>query len=263
MQKLVDGIAVYQQVVYPNQKKLMLRLAKKQAPLALFITCADSRICPNLLTQTDPGDLFILRVAGNIVPAYGAVHGGEAATIEFAVSELKVRHVVLCGHSLCGAMNAVLHPEPLANLPALKSYLGHAEATRRIMAEKYPHVQDDAERLTLAVQENVLVQTENLKTHPAVASALARGELELHRWVYQLENGRVLSYVPDAGQFLPLESVNLNACQSERLQQPSRKRATHGSNTSPHTETGDLAVAAHGGNGLPRARSRRNGVASP
>ncbi|TWT45812.1 Carbonic anhydrase [Phycisphaerae bacterium RAS1] len=203
MQKLVQGVHSFQSEVFGSQRRFFERLAEGQNPLALFITCSDSRINPNLITQTAPGELFILRNAGNIVPPYGVAASGETATIEFAVAGLGVRDIIVCGHSHCGAMKGLLEPEILANMPSMKSWLAHAEATRRIVAENYSHYQNGA-RLTVAVEENVLVQLENLRTHPAVASALARKALQLHGWVYKLESGQVFSFNPAEQQFLPL-----------------------------------------------------------
>lgn len=205
MQKLVDGIHKFQANIFTSNKLLFERLAQGQQPLALFITCSDSRIDPNLLTQTKPGELFIMRNAGNIVPPYGAVLGGEAATIEFAVCVLKVKDIIVCGHSHCGAMNGLLHPEQLGELPAVRAWLTHAESTARIMRENYKHITDETPRLTATVEENVLVQLENLRTHPAVAATLARGELKLHGWVYKFETGQVFGYDAAKGQFVTVE----------------------------------------------------------
>ncbi len=175
--------------------------------MALFITCSDSRIDPNLLTQTEPGELFILRNAGNIVPAYGSHIGGEAATIEYAVCALNVKDIIVCGHSHCGAMGALLHPEQTDELPAVRQWLTHAEATSRIIRENYQHISEEAPRLTATVEENVLVQLEHLRTHPSVASALVRGDLKLHGWVYKIETGQVFAFDADERQFLPIERV--------------------------------------------------------
>lgn len=153
-----------------------------------------------LITQTGPGDLFILRNAGNIIPPHGAANGGEQATIEFAVVGLGIRDVIVCGHSRCGAMKGLLEPDSVQQMPALGTWLSHAEATRRIMREKYGHLSDNA-LLTATVQENVLVQLENLRTHPAVAAGLAKGELNLHGWVYKIETGEVFAYDVASGQF--------------------------------------------------------------
>jgi carbonic anhydrase len=201
MQKLVEGVHRFQQEVFGSQQRLFQQLAGGQSPQALFITCSDSRIDPNLLTQTEPGELFILRNAGNIVPPYGPSGGGEAATIEYAVSVLGVRDIVVCGHSHCGAMSGLLHPEQVEELPAVRGWLAHAEATARIIKENYEHITEPQARLTATVEENVLVQIENLRTHPSVLSALARRELTLHGWVYKFEAGQVFSYDAGIGQF--------------------------------------------------------------
>jgi carbonic anhydrase len=171
----------------------------------LFITCSDSRINPNLLTQTEPGELFILRNAGNIVPPYGAVQGGEAATIEFAVAGLGVKDIIVCGHSHCGAMKGLLEPPPSRDFPALTQWLSHAESTRRIVRDKYTYGEREAPwLLNVTIQENVLAQMENLRTHPVVASGLAQGTLKLHGWVYKIETGEVFGYDPESAQFLLL-----------------------------------------------------------
>lgn len=204
MQKLIEGIHRFQCEFFRPQREFFQRLAEGQRPLALFITCSDSRVNPNLITQTEPGELFIMRNAGNIVPPYGAVFGGEAATVEFAVSELHVKDVIVCGHSHCGAMQALLHLQRVEHLPAVRQWLTHAEATRRIMCEKYADRTGEA-ALTTAIEENVLVQLENLRTHPSVASGLARGEVKLHGWVYKIETGQVFAYQAEQGQFVPIE----------------------------------------------------------
>jgi carbonic anhydrase len=200
MEKLIRGLHTFQNEFFDSQQALFERLAKGQSPETLFITCSDSRINPNLLTQTEPGELFILRNAGNLVPPYGATNGGEGATIEYAVAALGVKDIIVCGHSHCGAMKGLLHPEDVATLPAVASWLKQAEATRRIIGENYADTPEE-EKLTATVKENVLVQLENLRTHPAVASALQRGDLHLHGWVYEIETGRVYGYHPESGQF--------------------------------------------------------------
>ena len=208
MQKLVEGIHQFQIDVFSKNQQLFESLAEGQQPLALFITCSDSRINPNMLTQTKPGELFILRNAGNIVPAYGTIHGGEAATIEYAVSVLGVKDIVICGHSHCGAMSGLLNPAAIEKLSAVKSWLGQAESTRRIIEENYTHITDANARLTATVEENVLVQIENLRTHPSVAAALGRRAINLHGWVYKFETGQVFSFVPECFEYLPLDRPN-------------------------------------------------------
>ena len=203
MQKLIDGVHHFQNADFRPLQGLFEKLAKGQNPDTLFITCSDSRIDPTLLTQSSPGDLFILRNAGNIVPPHGAANGGEAATIEFAVAALGVKDIIICGHSHCGAMKGLLEPQQVASLPAMSSWLSHAETTRRIVLDNYGHL--DGDRLvTATVEENVLVQLENLRTLPAVASRLVRGDLYLHGWVYKIETGEVFAFDLDSRQFVPL-----------------------------------------------------------
>lgn len=207
MKKLVQGIHQFQATIFSSQRELFKRLAEGQHPDALFITCSDSRINPNLITQTDPGELFILRNAGNIIPPYGASNGGEGATIEFAVVGLGIKDIIICGHSLCGAVKALLRPDSVrTNMPCLCAWLDHAEATRRIVLEKYSTLPPE-DLLNVAVQENVLVQLDNLRSHPAVAVGLARGTLKLHGWVYKIETGEVFSYDPLRGQFARITEV--------------------------------------------------------
>lgn len=207
MKKIVDGIHEFQKSDFQQHQDFFKGLASGQSPRALFITCSDSRIDPSRLTQTNPGELFVLRTAGNIVPPYGAVQGGEAATIEYAISALGIKNVIICGHSHCGAMAGLLALDKLDALPAVKAYLGHADATRRIMDENYRDLSDGEERLYCTVEENVLVQLDNLRTHPTVSAAIGRKELELHGWVYKFESGEVFSFDRDKHDFALLDDV--------------------------------------------------------
>jgi carbonic anhydrase len=200
MQKLVDGVHNFRREIFGPQRELFERLCEGQDPLALFITCSDSRINPNLLTQTDPGELLILRNAGNIIPPIDAGSGGEAATIELAVNAVGVSDIIVCGHSHCAAMQGLLQPEQLEAMPLLRSWLKHADQTRRIMRSRYCHLEGGA-LLTATVEENVLVQLDHLRTHPSVAAALARRKLTLHGWVYKLDTGEVFAFDPEIGQF--------------------------------------------------------------
>lgn len=220
MQKLIEGIHQFQIKSFLPLKTLFEQLAKGQNPETLFITCSDSRIDPTLLTKAQPGDLFILRNAGNIVPPHGAGNGGEAATIEFAVASLGVKNIIICGHSHCGAMHGLLHPEQVASLPAVSSWLSHAEMTRRIMRENYGHLEGDR-LLTATVEENVLVQIENLQTLPAVGSRLVRGDLHVHGWVYKIETGEVFAYDRGNGQFMKLAEYH------PQIEASVRRRTTH------------------------------------
>ncbi len=218
MQKLIQGIHQFQEVNFRPMQGLFQQLAHGQQPETLFITCSDSRIDPNLLTRSKPGELFILRNAGNIVPPHGSSASGEAATIEFAVAALGVKDIIICGHSHCGAMQGLLEPERVAKLPAVFAWLGHAESTRRIVRENYAHL-EAGPLLTATIEENVLVQLEHLRTLPAVASRLVRGDLHLHGWVYKIETGEVFAYDLASGQFVPLAAYRYDASEA-----PSRQR---------------------------------------
>lgn len=206
MQKLVNGIHKFQTEIFHSQKELFAQLAKGQNPQALLITCSDSRIDPSLITQTAPGDIFVLRNAGNIVPPYGASNGGEVATIEYAVKVLGVQDIIICGHSHCGAMGGLLNLDSLNSLPAVKNWLQHAESTRNIIEENYKDKEGE-NRLNVTIQENVLVQLENLRTHPAVSAKLSSGKLRLHGWVYKIATGEIFAYNAKEEQFLSITDL--------------------------------------------------------
>ena len=205
MSRIIKGVLSFQRRIFGTKESLFGRLARGQKPLALFITCSDSRINPNLLTLTEPGELFILRNAGNLVPAAGGPANGEEATIEYAVAHLHVRDVILCGHSHCGAVQGLLHPQALEKLPRVAAWLEHARA---ILADlPAENVLPPAERLALAIQKNVLLQLEHLRGHPPLRAALDAGALRLHGWVYHFETGQVDVYDPLTGQFVPLSDA--------------------------------------------------------
>ncbi len=208
MQKLLQGLHQFQSDYFKSHKEFFEQLARGQKPETLFITCSDSRINPNLLTQTRPGELFILRNAGNIIPSGGTNQGGEEATIEYAIAALEVRDIIVCGHSHCGAMKALLRPEDTEKLPAVRAWLKHADATRRIVEENYGDL-DPKAKLSVTVEENVLVQIENLRTLPSVAAAIKGGRVRLHGWVYKIETGEVFAYDNTAGQFTLLADKSL------------------------------------------------------
>jgi carbonic anhydrase len=203
MEKLVKGFLKFRTEVFGKKKELFTRLSKNQAPRALFITCSDSRIDPTLLTQTDPGELFILRNAGNMVPPYGSMQGGSTATIEYAMAVLRVPHIIVCGHTDCGVMKALLHPEDVRDLPAVKEWIEQAETTRRIMREHYVDL-EGKERLIKTTQENVRSQLDHLRTHPSVALLLRKKKVDLHGWVYSISTGDVWVYDFNSEQFTSL-----------------------------------------------------------
>ena len=204
MQDIVKGVHQFQQTTFGTYKELYERLSHAQAPDALFITCADSRLSPTFITHSEPGRLFLLRTAGNIVPPFGLHPGGEAATIEYALEVLNVHDIIVCGHSDCGALKALMKPpETLKHLPAVSALLNLAETTRRVMQQCYAHLEGDA-LIDTAIKEHVLVQIENLQTHPSVRARLRDGRLRLHGWMFYIGTGEVLAFNAKTGQFEPL-----------------------------------------------------------
>ena len=206
MQKLVKGIHSFRHGFFADHRQLFEQLASAgQRPETLFITCSDSRVVPNLITNAGPGELFMVRNVGNVVPRPN-LPGGTAAALEYAVEVLEVANIIVCGHTQCGAMQAILDPESMANLPFVKRWLAETDRVRQVIEERYAHL-DPAARLTAAVEENVLVQLENLREYPFVTRRLDAGTLHVSGWVFQLATGRVFSYDPGSGEFLPLLST--------------------------------------------------------
>jgi len=203
MRDVVDGFLRFQREVFPARRELFQKLANKQEPTTLFISCSDSRMVPELMTQREPGDLFVIRNAGNIVPSFGPEPGGVSATVEYAVAALKVTDIVICGHSDCGAMTAVATCACLDHMPAVKNWLRYADAARMINESK--HHDTERARIDSMVRENVIAQLNNLRTHPSVALALAQGKLTLHGWVYDIESGSIVALAPSGNSFVPLE----------------------------------------------------------
>ena len=202
MDRILKGLSRFQKSVYPKHRDLFQKLALGQRPEALFITCADSRIDPCMLTQTKPGELFICRVIGNIVPPYPDAIGGVSATIEYAVGVLGVLDVIVCGHTDCGVLKGVVNPEPLKPLGSVSAWLNYAEPARKAVEKA-----GTAPEFLLALTErNVIEQLGNLRTHPLVADRLEQGDLRLHGWVYDLGEGIVTAYDPDRAAFMRLES---------------------------------------------------------
>jgi carbonic anhydrase len=201
-------VVQFQRDVFPEQRDDFERLAEGQNPHTLFIACADSRVVPELITQTEPGELFVCRNIGNIIPAYGEMLGGVSAVVEYAVVALGVRHIVVCGHSGCGAMRALAHPEDksLEAMPTVTSWLRNAAAARSVVCTLHPHLQNDA-FVDALVKQNVLTQLGHLRTHPAVAARLAGGEIELHGWVYDIGSGQIEIINERTRQLVPVATA--------------------------------------------------------
>lgn len=207
MYRLLSGISKFRHKVFPTWRAQFEKLALGQRPSALFITCADSRIIPQMLTQTGPGELFILRNAGNIVPPYSAMPSGEAATIEYAVQVLKVKDIIVCGHSHCGAISGVLQPQSVEGLPAVEHWLTYAQQAKEEIAQQQLAIDDLDDELTTAIKTNVLVQLNHLRTYPAVADAEAVGELRVHGGFYRFETGEVTVLNESRRRFVAIDEV--------------------------------------------------------
>lgn len=205
MQKLIEGIHKFQQDELGRYQELFHRLSREgQNPHTLFITCSDSRVLAELLTQSQPGDLFVVKNVGNIVPSSN-LSGSTAAAIEFAVETLGVSDIVVCGHSLCGGMAALLQGvKEEDNMPHLKQWLEIASPVRTLIERDYRHLSED-DRITVAAEENVLFALENLRTYPSVIKKLSKGKLRLHGWFFKIATGEMYAYDTFSQQYLPIE----------------------------------------------------------
>lgn len=205
MQKLVKGIHSFQRGFFATHRELFKRLATEgQNPETLFITCSDARVVPNLITGTEPGELFIVRNVGNVVPRL-ALPGGTAAAIEYATEVLGVKDIIVCGHTQCGAIDAVLNPEKMDSLPMVKRWLAETSRVHEVVNARYADLSPE-ERAIAAVQENVLAQLEHLREYPFVQSRLEKGQIKVSGWVFEIATGQVYGFDPDLMEFVPLGS---------------------------------------------------------
>jgi carbonic anhydrase len=190
MEKLREGYRRYRAEVFPRLRPELERLMREgQRPETLVIACSDSRIKLNEFTQTGPGELFVVRNAGNIVPPWSSTPSGVAASIEFAVVTLPVRDIIVAGHTGCGAMQALIHPAMVEKLPAVKGWLEYARKARR---------GERKDALAETTKANVLLQLEHLRTYPCVRDGLEAARLALHGWVYVIETGEVWEHTGGA-----------------------------------------------------------------
>ena len=203
MERLIEGHKRFLKEVFPGRRDQFHLLAESQAPEWLFITCSDSRIVPDMILGTGPGDLFIARNAGNVVPVSGNDVDGCTATIEYAVEVLKVKHAILCGHSDCGAMKAALDRAGLEKLPKASRWLNHVEAAFSHRQPLDPADGPNAELASL-IRGNVVAQLLNLRAQSSVARAMAHGTLSVHGWYYEILSGRIERYDEQAKRFVPL-----------------------------------------------------------
>lgn len=203
--ELIGRVFSFEKHVFPNQSSLYSHLAENgQSPKALMISCADSRIVPEYIMQAEPGDLFVCRNAGNIVPPFATQNGGVSSTVEYAVLGLGVRDIIVCGHSDCGAMKALVHNEGLEKtMPNVAAWLRHSHAAEKVAREGYGEM-SDAERIRTVSLENVVTQLAHLRTHPSVAAGIARGEIALHGWFVDIHAGQVLGLDGETGRFTPI-----------------------------------------------------------
>jgi carbonic anhydrase len=207
VQELIEGIHKFRSDEFGHYKALFQRLARDgQNPHTLFITCSDSRVLAELITQSKPGDLFVVKNVGNIVPPATSTDGpnSTAAAVEFAVEALGVQDIVVCGHTQCGAMKALMSSPDLAALPQLEKWLTLAQPVRQAVCERYAHLTEEEARTNAAGEENVLYGLENLRTYACVQKRLADGTLRLHAWFFKIATAELFAYDPIAHQFLPL-----------------------------------------------------------
>ena len=198
--RITNGVARFQSEVFPAQREMFERLRLGQDPLALFITCADSRVNPNLVTQTDPGEIFIERNPGNMVPLYVEFVGGVTAGVEYAMLVLKVPVIVICGHTDCGVMKALLHPEQVEGMPGVRHWMSHGFAARSQTLRKFGDAPEEVQ-LRQITELNVLAQIEHLKTHPSVRSRMLRGEIEIRGWLYDIGDGSISQFNAATARF--------------------------------------------------------------
>lgn len=208
MKRLLQGYAKFRREVFPQWKDRFRLLSDRQSPEVLFITCADSRIVPDLILQTEPGDLFISRSVGNIVPPHGQMAGGVSATVEYAVEVLAVRNIIVCGHSDCGALKAMIERSSLSRLPLTAKWLGLIEPAWKHLEAGIPS--DPRVLHTALIHANIIAQLENLKTHPEVARGLAHNTLEVHGWYYDILTGGIENWDQQNRRFVPLEESGLD-----------------------------------------------------
>lgn len=220
MRELFEGAVKFKEEDFLNHKELYENLGKKQNPHTLFISCVDSRVVPNLITNTLPGDLFVVRNVGNIVPPYTdnakAMRSGYLATtsaIEYALSILNIKNIIICGHSNCGACSAIFEAkDTLKSTPYVKKWLELLEPVRAKVNALNP--QSYSKKIWLCEQINVEYQLENLMTYPFVEEKFDLGELNIYGWYYIIETGEILNYNMIKREFRPIPNPAHNAQKS-------------------------------------------------
>jgi carbonic anhydrase len=205
MHRLLQGVHKFRKDEFGNFRKLFRKLSQEgQNPHTLFITCSDSRVLAELITQSKPGDLFVVKNIGNIVPPAGATGStnSTAAAIEFAVEVLRVSDIVVCGHSQCGAIAALLGQLPVGpNMPHLHDWLTLAAPVREMVKTDYTDLNTPDELSIVAAVENVLYALDNLHGYHCVQERLADGSLRLHGWFFKIATAELFAYDPETQQF--------------------------------------------------------------
>ena len=212
MQRLIEGVHKFHNNEFGNYRELFSKLSEQgQNPHTLFITCSDSRVLAELITQSQPGDLFVVKNIGNIVPP-ASVRGdtnSTAAAIEFAVVNLGVSDIVICGHSQCGAISALLDSSIVGDsTPHLKDWLTLASPVLSTLEKNYTHITTPEARQTALAEENVLFSLENVRSYPCVQNRLADASLRLHAWFFKIATAELFAYDPGTRQFSPLVGEN-------------------------------------------------------
>jgi len=207
MQEYIEGNELFQQVYFKEHEEELLRLAKEgQNPKALFIGCSDSRVIPDLMIQSKPGDLFVMRNVGNFVPPYKPDEDfhATATAIEYAVSVLKVSEVIICGHTHCGACQALFKDMSDPSLIHTRKWLSLGEPAKHSAVKALGIGADKEELLRLTEQFSILIQIENLLTYPYVNKLVKEEKLFIHGWYYDIETGHIRYYDPEQKEFMPL-----------------------------------------------------------
>lgn len=194
------GVLRFRKHVFPQRRGLYELLANHQDPQVLFIGCIDSRVDPAELCDADPGDMFVERTPGNLVPVYGDQRVGVSASIEYAVTALQVTDIIICGHSDCGAMKALLSPESLKTLPAVERWLHFADEAMDYLTAHHPNL-PEGQKLHLLCERNVVTQIEHLLTHPCVRQRLEEKNLRIHGWMYEIHTGEIHRYDANTKSF--------------------------------------------------------------
>lgn len=192
MQQFREGVRKFREEAFPKNQLLFRRLAKSHAPKALFLTCADTRVAPALITSSEPEELFVERNPGNLVPIYSEDWVGVSASIEYAAKVLQVPEIIVCGHTDCSAVRALLHPDRTGGIPAVARWLLYGAGAVELLREEYPGLEEE-DAIPILTQLNVRVQMDHLMSHPSVRQRVQKGDLELNGWVYDIATGSVIA----------------------------------------------------------------------